>query len=636
MPRFNPYTAEAVMGVGNGPLSVDGRLLRHDGGGPSVWLNADQVLHQIGDQLATTNVRTGVSAIVGPGVNEASSGANGQYLAWSVASGLFGAIVAPEGGLNRVITDGRGTNPPDGCQVYIPNRQSDAAPTIVRHPNGTEAHLPGAYGMHVLRWEQACWNAGPGVLGFWGQSCEHLPGAAYAKLAELRGELWLTYFLDGVGLIAHRGQSPDVYYVLTTSDQCFHHDAMVWDGRLAVCFSVTTGEGPDHLVKCMDVESMSTRPYEKPSKPSPIPVEQVEPLAGKWVMAWYEQRGAPESLQPPQPLPPGNMEIAVRTANYPPGTVRPRPVITMMDGYDRISPAYLVRLGSEGDHSAEGLRKIEQLAWNLFEEGIQSQVYWDDRNPPYWPDLPKDCIWEQVAYCEAKEDLAHFEAFLDNRAYQVFERYKYLMFAAQTHTTNSALLAEPSQAIPPLRRVLGRHRQEFGERMVGLSVFNNSGRDDAATGEGGLTAPNNQDLRPHWERLFSGVTGLPNVFTHVDGGGGGNGGNGGVVHIEIFDFPSRVNRSDRKGLLIAFDITSDRPIIKIELGLVDANGSKVETALMPKFDPPEKDDDKDGRYVRQLAWKPVRNGVFHPYVIAWDDSNGKGEFRSPNTVEVYS
>jgi len=640
MPKFNSHTAEAVMGVGNGPLSVDGRLLRHDGGGPSGWLDPDTVLHQIGDQLARTNVRTGESTVFGPGVNELSAGGNGQYLAWSVASGLFGAIQSLEAGLNRVITDGRGANAPDGSLVYIPNRQDDYAPTIVRHPNGQEeAHLPGAYGLHVLRWGQAVWNAGAGVLGFWGQACEHLPGAGYAKLADLNGELWIVYYLEGVGLIAHRGAAPDVYHVITESPHCYHHDAMVWDspyGRLAVCYSTTTGEGPDHLVKCMDVLSMPSRPYEKPGKPPPIPLDQINPLHGKWIMGWYEQKGPPELLKPPQPLPPGNMEVAVYTQNYPVGCVRPRPVIAMLDGYDRISPSYLIRLGSEGDHSEAGMRKLEQLAWDCFEQGIQTAIYWDDRNPPYWPDLPKDTIWEQVAYCEKNEALDHFERFIEDRGYQVMERYKYLMYTAQTHTTNSSLLAEPSQAIPPLERVMNRLRAEFGERMAGLNVFNNSGRDDPNTGEGGLTAPNNQDLRPHWERLFSGVTGLPDVFSHVSGGGGNGGGGGSTVHIEIFDFPSKVNRSDRKGLPIFFDITSDRPIIKIELGLLDGNGQKVETALMPKFDPPEKDDDKDGRYCRCIAWKPVRNGIFFPYVIAWDDSGGKAEFRSPNSVEVVS
>jgi hypothetical protein len=55
---------------------------------------------------------------------------------------------------------------------------------------------------------------------------------------------------------------------------------------------------------------------------------------------------------------------------------------------------------------------------------------------------------------------------------------------------------------------------------------------------------------------------------------------------------------------------------------------------MPKFDAPDQESDKDGRYVRTLAWKPVREGVFTAYVKAWDDAGGVGECRSPHTVEV--
>lgn len=618
------------MGVGNGPLSVDWQPIRPDGGGPSVWYNPDIVLHQIGDQLAATNIRTGEVQNVGGGVNELSAGCCGSYLAWSVANGLYGAVHNLAGGLNRVITDGRGCNPLDGCMVFIPNRQDDYAPTIIRHPNGHEEHLPGAYGMHVLRWGEAVWNASAGHLGFWSQPYDYLPGAVYAKLADLDGEIWLVYWLEGMGLVAHRGVRPEILHVITSSPNCYHYDAIAFNGALCVAYSTTTGEGPEHLVKVMDVEACETRPFAKPERPPPIPLDQIIPLQGRYVMAWYEQKGPPELLDPPQVLPPGNMEIAVYTQNYPPGIVRPRPVIAMMDGYDRIQPSYLIRLGSEGDHSEAGLKKLENLAWECFEEGIQTQVYWDDRWPPYWPELPGDCVWEQVVYCGRDEPLSDFEHFVRTRGREILARYRYLVFACQTHTTNSSLLAEPSQAIPPVQRVIAELRAEFGERMAGLSIFNNSGRDDPNTGEGGLTAPNNQDLRPHWERLASGITGLPDIFTHD----GGNGSNGGSVHIEIFDFPATVSRGDRRGLPISFDITADRPIIKIELGLVDANGQKIEKALMPKFDPPEADDDKDGRYVRQLAWKPVREGRFFPYVIAWDDSGGKGQFQSPNSVEV--
>jgi hypothetical protein len=620
MPRFNPFTGEAVMGVGNGPLSVDGRLLRSSGGGPSAWFDVDIVLHQIDDRLSGLNIRNGDDKQIGPGVNEVSAGCVGTYLAWTPNPGLYGEITLPQGGLNRVITDARGANPSDGCLVYISSRNDDNASTIVRHPSGEEAHLPGAYGLHVLRWGQAVWNAGNGTLGFWGLACVHLPGAAYAKLVDLDGILWIVYWLDGVGLIAHRGQSPDVYYVITESEHCYHHDAIAFQGRMAVCYSTTVGEGSDHLVKVMDVQSMPSRPYEKPGKPPPIPLDQIIPLQGKWVMAWYEQKGPPEMHN--QPLPPGNMEIAVYTANYPPGTIRPRPVIVMMDGIDRIEPMYLVRLGSEGDHSHAGLEKIANLAWDLFEQGIQTAVYWDDRNPPYWPDLPPDCIWEQVAYCGVNESLGDFESFIRSRGREVLARYKYLMFACQTHTTNSSLLQEPSKAIPPVQRVVTQLRAEFGERMAGLSVFNNSGRDDPNTGEGGLTAPNNQDLRPHWGRLYSGVTGLPDIFGKDEEDS---------MRVVIHSYDPECNRSDPHGHGIDFEIEEPPTPCHVTVGLDDGEEPMGFTIWTTR---------KNGHYFRGIRHKPGVNGN-HPVVIRVLDAPDLNagvltETRSNGTVKVYS
>ena len=355
----------------------------------------------------------------------------------------------------------------------------------------------------------------------------------------------------------------------------------------------------------------------------PIPIDQIQPLVGKWAMMWYEQKGPPESLG--AALPPGNMEIAVYTANYT-SDPRPRPTVVMTDGMF-INPLYLVRLGSEGQHDEAGIANMEAMAWDLYNQGHQVLFYWDARDIPIYPNLPPDTIWEQNAYCGVNESIQNFEAFLESKAGEILGRYPFLVFTVQSFTTNSSLLKEPSRAIPPIQRICQRWREVYGERMVGISIFNNSGRDDTQSGEGGLTS--NPQLVPHWEKLYSGVTGLPSVFSHITGGGGS------TMTIEIFEFPAQVSRSDKKGLPIFFDISSERPILKIEAGLKDTYGNLVEKPFVMEFEVSE-NDDKDGRYMRQLAFKPVRDGVFHPYIKAWDDQGREVEQTAEGTVEVYS
>lgn len=355
----------------------------------------------------------------------------------------------------------------------------------------------------------------------------------------------------------------------------------------------------------------------------PIPVDQIQPLVGKWAMMWYEQKGPPESLG--MALPPGNMEIAVYTANYT-SAPRPRPTVVMTDG-TFINPLYLVRLGSEGQHDEAGIANMEAMAWDLYHQGYQVLFYWDARDIPIYPNLPPDTIWEQNAYCGVNESIQNFEAFLESKAGEILGRYPYLVFTIQSFNTNSSLLTEPTRAIPPVQRICQRWREVYGERMAGVTIFNNSGRDDPGSGNGGLTT--NPQWIPHWEKLFSGVTGLPSIFSHISGGGGS------TMTIEIFEFPAQVSRSDQKGLPIFFDITSERPVLRIEAGLKDTYGNPVEKPFIMEFSVSE-NDDKDGRYMRQLAFKPVRDGVFHPYIKATDDQGRECVQTAEGTVEVYS
>ena len=260
MPRFNPSTGEALCGVAGTRPSVDGTFKGPASGStsPTVWYDNDNILHQVSGVLSKTNIRTNTTTTLGGAANELSGG-KGKYLAWNSVDGLKGAITLTAGGLNRVITDARGANSNDGCLVYIPVRSASPGITFVRHPsNGSEVQLPDMFGLHLLKWGQAVWNGvSAGTLEFWGTSCAYIPGAQYAKMARIGSDLYILYSLSGIGLIAHKAILPTVYHTITAGN-AFHQDTISYAGKLAVCYSLTTGEGPADLVKVMDV--IGTKP----------------------------------------------------------------------------------------------------------------------------------------------------------------------------------------------------------------------------------------------------------------------------------------------------------------------------------------------------------------------------------------
>lgn len=282
MPRFNPVTGQAVMGVAGTQPSVDG-VSKGSGvsGSPTVWLDSAHILHQVGDILAKTHVASNVTTILGGQINELSAGCCGTYLAWGATPGLFGAKVLALGGLNRVITDARGCNSPDGAIAYIAVRSSDLSPTIVQY-KGMQVELPNRYGMHLLKWGQGVWNEGLGVLGFWGTSCAYIPGAQYAKIAKVGSTLWIVYDLPGIGLIAHLAINPTVYHLISADGTFFHHDAIGYAGKLATCHSTTTGEGAGNLVKVMDVVATC------PSFPVPVDIVAGGAIVGPAIPAVAE------------------------------------------------------------------------------------------------------------------------------------------------------------------------------------------------------------------------------------------------------------------------------------------------------------------------------------------------------------
>jgi hypothetical protein len=304
--------------------------------------------------------------------------------------------------------------------------------------------------------------------------------------------------------------------IATGNDQNLNPDAIWHDATEQIMVVCNNNEGILHTFAVTYDELVNDVLDPVPPKPEPIPIEDVEPMVGDNLMAWYEQRGnVPREL-----LPPGNAQIAVRGQTG----VQLRPSIVCGAFDDPDAPVNTIpreqiigyRIGTEGLEGDQVL-SLERQAAAASARGYRPFVYWDGRRPPRYPTLPMGSVWEQNAYCGVSEALNAFESDLDACLWDAVHHYQYVLITCQSFNTNNALLEEPSLAIPPVMRLWERYHTPVAPGcgiVIGLTCFNNSGRDNTnpdspGYGEGGLTA--NPQLRPHWERVFSGVTGLPEL-----------------------------------------------------------------------------------------------------------------------------
>lgn len=82
--------------------------------------------------------------------------------------------------------------------------------------------------------------------------------------------------------------------------------------------------------------------------------------------------------------------------------------------------------------------------------------------------------------------------------------------------------------------------------------------------------------------------------------------------VDIIEYDTLVHRSDPKGMLIRFDVTSSNPVVKIDLDLVNDGEPSIPVIFL---DEPR----RDGRYCRALAFKPTVNGDWTLRVTATDN-----------------
>ena len=280
MPRMNAR-GQCCLGVGSGPLSVDGRVLA-DVGGCAQWLADDRVIyngaHGLEVQTPTTSQ---VELIDGRGANEIASG-GGRWAAWLAGTGVYGAFGAvPVAGLNLVGNDGRGAAGPDGTLATVTIR-ADGQPTWLMRPDGSRSVLSGVVrDLQILGPQQAVWRDDAGAIRVFGLPQPRQAGPAFTpRWVAIPGEApWILYWTERIGTVAHPINSL-IGVVLSRAD-AFYPDARWIDGRLRVVWSRRAGELPDDLVVIEDAlilprEELSIPPIIIPAAPGPRSAPRVD------------------------------------------------------------------------------------------------------------------------------------------------------------------------------------------------------------------------------------------------------------------------------------------------------------------------------------------------------------------------
>jgi hypothetical protein len=97
--------------------------------------------------------------------------------------------------------------------------------------------------------------------------------------------------------------------------------------------------------------------------------------------------------------------------------------------------------------------------------------------------------------------------------------------------------------------------------------------------------------------------------------------------VLIHDYDRTAQRSNPNGHLVRYEVVSDLPVVKLELKLIEDNEPPVYVMFSDQSQ-------QDGRYIRGVAWKPVRNGTFNLRLRAWDSADRLYESQGEYPVTV--
>jgi len=264
MPRISS-TGHVVMGVGAGPVSVDGLALPNRTGGCLQWLDGDDTI--IGNLLidgvfrvAAITWRTGeIHPVSDQGANELAAGGH-RWAGWN-AAGVFGPSGSDAAaGLSKTDGDGRAAAGEDGTIAIIPNR-GQGMPTLLARPDATiAASLQGVVrDLRILPFERALWRDDARKLYGHGLTVPVLPWPAeQAWWVDLPGESpWLAYWSSTLGVVAHPVDSFIGVQIVPLSEAAYYLAVRrLESGAIKAAWSAGQGEHPGDLRTCEDIRAL--------------------------------------------------------------------------------------------------------------------------------------------------------------------------------------------------------------------------------------------------------------------------------------------------------------------------------------------------------------------------------------------
>lgn len=269
MPKVHPVTGLVACGTAGGRVSFGAKTGEQTvlcDGGCTFWFSEDEIAF-LGPQSGSWQGTPG--AVVPQLVNintrkrteldsrQASfmAAGRGRWQAATAGQGFsFGSCGEfPGGTVSRAMTDFRGAaSATDGTIALVDAYQVANNGFRLGRPDGTItdkiADGTDPYNLTVIDADRAIWPAGNrwGVYGIatpplW------LRGSGRACWCEVNGVVYLVHWLDGVGLVARRADSPRGR-IVSREDREYHYDAVPWQNGIRIAWVTMDGEPPGSLV----------------------------------------------------------------------------------------------------------------------------------------------------------------------------------------------------------------------------------------------------------------------------------------------------------------------------------------------------------------------------------------------------
>jgi hypothetical protein len=457
MPRLS-NSGHWAMGVGGHRGSVDGNFVA-DAMGP-YWLDDQNIVYPTySNTINRINPFSGAEPI-----QEAPRGCNdlrgdgGVWAAWLAGYGLFSSTgwFSDIAGLQAV--------GPDGSIAYTPNRQEGVG-CNVRRLDGTEWRLAEGvvYDLQLLHAETAIWTFQQNVFTKGIPVPQVLPGGVWGpKIAYIGLDAYISYFSGSAGVVIHRTDDASKGWIFAGPGvNAYNHDMKaITSNVLRVVASSGAGELPSELM----LEDYI--PGETPMVPL-FHHDEVVSMNKRCYVSWFEFN------QAPQVPPPGNTLVSIRY------------------NVDGAICKY------NGDQIAQFISggTVEEIEAKCLSSQYPPVAYWDSRYWPRLPNLPEGAWLGIFGYCYANETPLRFESLLRDYLDSIPRSYN-LAIVAQCYTSNNTLTTNLQGLVPPYSRLARDY-----SNVTMLLVFSDQGR---ATG-----LNDHPEVRPSWEKLFDGVTGMP-------------------------------------------------------------------------------------------------------------------------------